>query len=278
MNFKLGYIQGRFVSLINEKIQAYPEKEWKKDLSIASKNGFSNVELTLDLDKIYETPLLNSGNDILKNELYKRNINAVAVTADFFMQSLPWQKNNNGLEELSKIVKDVILNMHNLGIRILVLPFVDESSLDQKDIPKAISFLSKLTTSLKNSNVKIAIEIDFEPNLLKNMMDMLPDEIFGINYDLGNSASLDFDIEEEFSVYGNKIIHIHIKDRLINGTTVSLGKGNVDFIKFFSCVEKIGYDDYMIFQTARSKDGLHQKEMKNNLKFFLDSSKKNTEK
>ena len=155
MNFKLGYIQGRFVSLINEKIQAYPEKEWKKDLSIASKNGFSNVELTLDLDKIYETPLLNSGNDILKNELYKRNINAVAVTADFFMQSLPWQKNNNGLEELSKIVKDVILNMHNLGIRILVLPFVDESSLDQKDIPKAISFLSKLTTSLKLSLIHI---------------------------------------------------------------------------------------------------------------------------
>ena len=39
------------------------------------------------------------------------------------------------------------------------------------------------------------------------------DANFGVNYDTGNSASLGYDPSEEISVYGHRIINVHIKDR-----------------------------------------------------------------
>ena len=55
---------------------------------------------------------------------------------------------------------------------------------------------------------------------------------FGINYDTGNSASLGWDVEEEFANYFDRIYNIHIKDRTLGGTTVDLGTGDVNFQNF----------------------------------------------
>jgi len=48
--------------------------------------------------------------------------------------------------------------------------------------------------------------------------------MFGINYDVANSASLGFEIDSEFKNYGKYIYNIHIKDRLKNGKSVRLGE------------------------------------------------------
>ena len=55
-----------------------------------------------------------------------------------------------------------------------------------------------------------------------------PSEYYGINYDIGNSACLGYDPEEEINNYGDRIYNVHIKDRLLHGSTVPLGSGNAD--------------------------------------------------
>ena len=49
---------------------------------------------------------------------------------------------------------------------------------------------------------------------------MIDSKIVKVNYDTGNSASLGYDIKEEFAEYGNLISDIHIKDRLVNAGSV----------------------------------------------------------
>jgi len=81
--------------------------------------------------------------------------------------------------------------------------------------------------------------------------------LFGINYDIGNSAAAGFNPIEEIDSYGDRIWNVHVKDRLLNGTTVELGSGNADFIRVFRALAGCEYKGNYILQTARATDGNH---------------------
>ena len=86
---------------------------------------------------------------------------------------------------------------------------------------------------------------------LKNLdlMEKLPRKLFGLNLDIGNSASYGHSIIEEWKLNSNRILNVHIKDRLFEGSTVPLGSGSVSWneVKYIS--ER--YNKLMILQCAR---------------------------
>jgi hexulose-6-phosphate isomerase len=88
-------------------------------------------------------------------------------------------------------------------------------------------------------------------------MERLPLGVFGVNYDIGNSASLGFNPKEEIQAYGPRILNVHVKDRRMGGTTVPLGTGNADFPTVFRALRRAGYRGDFILQTARAEDGDH---------------------
>jgi hexulose-6-phosphate isomerase len=85
----------------------------------------------------------------------------------------------------------------------------------------------------------------------------LDSSLFGINYDIGNSAALGFNPQEEFAAYGARIVNVHIKDRMLGGTTVPLGTGSANFDAVFEALAKVNYRGNFILQTARAVDGNH---------------------
>ena len=50
---------------------------------------------------------------------------------------------------------------------------------------------------------------------------------------------------------------MHIKDRVLGGTTVPLGTGSADFETVFAALAKADYRGNYILQTARAQDGNH---------------------
>ena len=105
---------------------------------------------------------------------------------------------------------------------------------------------------------------DYDPKRLKDFIRKFNPDVFGINYDTGNSAALGFHVKEEFYYYGNYIKGVHIKDRILKGKTVRLGEGNVNFKLFFKLLKRIKYKNHIIFQTARSQNKKDVQEMKIN--------------
>ena len=100
-------------------------------------------------------------------------------------------------------------------------------------------------------------ESDFEPPELKRFISQFPMGIFGINYDTGNSASLGYQFQNEFKEYGDRILNVHIKDRLLGDTTVPLGTGNAKLPETIFALERQGFRGNYILQTARAVDGDH---------------------
>ena len=65
-----------------------------------------------------------------------------------------------------------------------------------------------------------------------------------VNYDIGNSAALGYDLVEELDYYGKRITDIHLKDRVLGGGPVELGKGDADIYAFFNILKEF---DYLLF-------------------------------
>jgi hexulose-6-phosphate isomerase len=103
----------------------------------------------------------------------------------------------------------------------------------------------------------LAFESDFPPAELVRLLNRLPCDTFGVNYDTGNSAARGYTPEEEFSAYGPRIFNVHIKDRILGGTTVPLGTGDADFLTVFRLLRAIAYSGNLIMQTARASDNNH---------------------
>ena len=90
------------------------------------------------------------------------------------------------------------------------------------------------------------------------------------NYDVGNSTSNGFDVKLELELLKPWIVNIHIKDRKKFGNTVSLGTGNTNFDRFFSNLQKIGYDGDLIIQGAREDLLDHSVKPEDTCKGYLD--------
>ena len=134
---------------------------------------------------------------------------------------------------------------------------VEVGFMTTKEEDILVKFLEDKEVFLYKNRLTILFESDFDAKGLSKFISRLNPDLFGINYDIGNSAALGFDATEEIDCYGYRIKNVHVKDRLLGGTTVPLGMGNADFIKVFSNLNRVGYKGNFILQTARSTDGDH---------------------
>ena len=140
------------------------------------------------------------------------------------------------LERGSKLVTDLIAvidSCSTMGVDKVVVPLVDNGRIeDEMEENRLLEQLKKLSKYLRERRVHLIFETDFSPLKNKEFICKLPNDIFGINYDNGNSASLGLSVTKEFELFSDRIKNIHIKDRKFNGGTVPLGTGSVDFKEF----------------------------------------------
>ena len=105
-------------------------------------------------------------------------------------------------------------------------------------------------------NINLSLETDLEPLKFIHLINEFKSEKIKINYDIGNSAALGYDYKLELKTFANKISDIHIKDRMLNGKSVELGKGNANFREFFIFLKKCSYNGPLIMQAYRDDEGL----------------------
>jgi len=252
----IGFMQGRLSPVINGRVQQFPTNNWKNEIEIAAKNKFNKMEWTIDSETINVNPVLTSDGQKLIVEMCElHNLLVPSITCDYFMENPPWKSDkSHTIEIMYKIFEGMI----SIGATLIVIPLVDNSSIETEADEKILrNFFLELIEVIKLSNVLVCFESDFQPKKLKSFIEEFPNDYFGINYDMGNSASLGFVPIEEFTCYGNRILNVHVKDRKYNGTTVPLGDGDADFESIFKLLDNFDYKGNYILQTARSPNNDH---------------------
>ena len=256
---RIGFMQGRLSPLVDGKIQAFPWTHWQAEFAAAHDLGLRLMEWTIDQDRLYENPLTrNGGREAIRGLMEKFALSIPSLTGDCFMQAPFWKVEGNARVELVRDFQAVVDACGAIGVQFVVVPLVDNGRLEgraQED--DLVGMLSEMAADLSGRGVKVVFESDYKPLELARLMERFDSAVFGVNYDIGNSAALGFDPQEEFRSYGRRILNVHVKDRLLGGTTVPLGTGNADFEKVFAGLGAVGYRGNYIMQAARASDGLH---------------------
>lgn len=252
-------MQGRLCEPVDGKIQAFPWRDWEKEFSIAASLDLRLMEWTLDQERLYENPLMTlEGQKKICALCDQHNISISSLTGDCFMQVPFWKLDRNARALLQDDFYAICTACATVGVGMIVVPLVDHGrleTLEQENV--LVDFLLATQSFLNQHNLNIIFESDFSPKELTRFISRLPAECFGINYDIGNSAGLGFNPIEEFAAYGARVVNVHVKDRILGGTTVPLMKGNADFNGVFAALAKQNYRGNFILQTARADDGNH---------------------
>ena len=259
VNHRIGFMQGRLSEQVDGKIQCFPWDEWEAEFARASQIGVQLMEWTIDHDRLNENPLMTeSGRKRIRELSDAHNVHVVSLTGDCFMQAPFWKTRGSERLKLQQDFEDVVLACGDLGIGKIVVPLVDNGAPENSAHEKCLlSFLSDIAQTLKRLSVSIVFECEYEPQKCAKFIDKLPEHLFGINYDIGNSASLGFDPVQEFANYGHRIKNVHVKDRRLRGATVPLGQGDANFQLVFALLAALHYDGNYILQTARAEPGEH---------------------
>ena len=255
----IGFMQGRLCERVDGMIQAFPWRDWESEFPAAAAIDLHLMEWTLDQDRLYENPLMTEdGQKRIRELCQHHDISIRSLTGDCFMQAPFWKSENDSMVSLQRDFLAVCQACADVRIQMIVIPLVDNGRLETAEQEEIlINFLLKHESLFSKNNQQVIFESDFMPVELARFIDRLPPGQFGVNYDIGNSAALDFDPADEFSAYGKRVVNVHVKDRLLGDTTVPLGIGNAKFEAVFFELSRIRYQGNFILQTARADDGKH---------------------
>jgi hexulose-6-phosphate isomerase len=263
---RIGFMQGRLSPLVGERIQAFPGEVWAEEFSIARDYKIRNIEWTIDSLTFHSNPVIQEKeHERIRGLAHENFLKIPSVTCDYFMENPHWAPNGVDIE---RDINQILEGMNQIGASILVIPLVDNSSI-RNNQRLDLNFFLNMEKVLDRLGIRVAFEVDLDEEDTENFVANFSPKSYGINYDIGNSAAYGFDPEKEISKYGERIINVHVKDRIRNGSTVPLGKGDADFLKVINQLTKVKYSGNFIMQTARAAEGDHAAELNRNIEYFM---------
>ena len=180
-----------------------------------------------------------------------------SVCADYFMAHPFHRGSPQERADRVRLLERLIEQASTIGVTDVVIPCVDAATLateaEQARVREALTPI--LPTALEH-HVRLAFELDLPPQGVRSFVQRFDSPVVRINYDAGNSAGLGYDPEDEWTAYGGWISSVHIKDRLLGGSTVPLGTGSTRFDRLFPAMRRAGYRGLFVIQGARGRDHL----------------------
>jgi L-ribulose-5-phosphate 3-epimerase len=253
----IGLMQGRLSKPVRGKIQAFPWSTWQQEFELLRDTGLKVLEWTLDYENLFQNPLLTSDGikeiDVLSQEF---DISINSVTCDNFMQAPVFKRPIQPRTTKSNLQQ--FFGLAPQQIKYWVWPLVDQGApRNATEWNETITQLIELSPCLERTGSRILFETELNAQENRDLLQRFPAQFFGLNLDIGNTVAHGFDPLEEFKINELRIHNIHIKDRLINGPTVPLGHGDVDWLRLKKPL--LDFSGNLILQCARTEiDELQQ--------------------
>lgn len=264
-------MQGRLSSPERNKIQSFPKTAWREEFSKAHLAGLGHIEWIFEEDEWEKNPISHEeGLEEIQELIRTTGTEIISVCADYFMDLPYFSVSDNKRKEHSEKLIWLIHQAAEIGAKYIDIPFVDASRIPSQDeFPLVMEFLQSSLPYAERKNITLALETSLAPDEFITLLRLLNNQYVQANYDTGNSSGIGYDCVEELETYGKWIKTVHIKDRLLNGSTVPLGTGSARFDLFFPELAKLRFAGPIILQAAREQDDEVTTAIKNRL--FVDS-------
>ena len=254
----LGVMQGRLLPKYQGRYQAHPVGYWQDEFPQAAELRLDCIEFILDFNDAEINPLLRPGGpeEILRLG-EQTGVKVFTVCADYLMEAPVHHPDEVVAAHSQSVLRRLLTHGKTLGLTDIVIPCVDQSSLgDAAAQDRFVERLGPLVAKAESAGINLSLETDLAPQPFAELLTRFASRRVTVNYDTGNSAALGFDPSEELACYGELISDIHIKDRMLGGSSVVLGTGNAQFERFSGALRSINYAGPFILQALRDDEGM----------------------
>ncbi len=258
----IGIMQGRLSPPLGGCIQSFPVDTWREEFSLAREAGLDCMEWIYEAGTEAVNPLrTDAGVTEIRRLAADSEVAARSVCADYYMTELLVAPDGTPCEAAVEHLVWLVGRTSLLGARYIVLPFVDESSLQSpQEVKGLLTVLKSIVPAAEQAGVELHLETDLQPGDLVAVLESVSHPLIHANCDIGNSAALEHDPVEELTLLGPWLGSVHVKDRVLGGGTVPLGTGAVDFPTCFRLICAAGFCGPFILQVAR-QEGLSEVEL-----------------
>ena len=252
---RIGIMQGRLSPPVDGKIQAFPLAHWAEEFSAAAAVGLSSIEWILE-SPLPTNPLwTDEGLARIQETVRKTNVRVDFICADYFMESPLMRMSPDDLKLNQSVLIEAIDQAAAIGAKGIEIPCVDASEIRSRaDEDELASAIGPCLEHAARRNIELGLETSLPPDRFRTLLERIGHPFLKANYDSGNSASLGYDPAEEIAAYGRWINNVHIKDRVLGGSTVPLGTGAADIGKVLRLLKGAGYRGDFVLQAARGPD------------------------
>ena len=258
----IGIMQGRLSPPIGGRIQSFPVDTWREEFSLAREVGLDCGEWIYEAKTEAVNPLrTDEGVAEVRRLAEDSGVAVWSVCADYYMAERLVTSDGTPREAAVAHLTWLVGRASLLGVRYIVLPFVDESSLrSSKEVEGLLVVLKSIMPATEQTGVELHLETDLQPVDLTAVLESVGHPLIRANYDIGNSVALGHDPVEELTLLGPWLGSVHVKDRVLNGGTVPLGSGSADFPTCFRLICAADFRGPFILQAAR-EEGLSEVEL-----------------
>lgn len=252
----VGIMQGRLLPPFEGRFQAFPADGWREEFSRAQAAGLHCIEWIYEVPHEADNPLgSDAGLDEMRAMTARTGVRVRSICADYYMQRRLIGADGRADAAVVQHLEWLTGRAGLLGITYMVLPFVDQSALkSEAERDELARVLAGLLPRAQAAGVELHLETDLPPALFAGLLGKVGHPFLKANYDIGNSAALGYDPDEELVALKRFLGSVHVKDRVRGGGTVPLGTGNADFAACFRRIKDAGFDRWFILQAARDPE------------------------
>ena len=246
---RFGMVQGRLTQSPPGLLQWFPQKNWDTEFYLASALGIDYIELIAERIHNPINPIwTDDGASQIKALAESNGLSLHAFCNDYIIDN--------------SLVNDVVLEQNFrllergalLGCEKYILPLFESSELTMENVNEYIEPLRKIADKAHHFGITVCLETILNGSELIEILDLINHPAITVVFDTGNRIAFGHDLAADIRLLGNRISHVHIKDKNIENQNVTLGTGLVNFKDVFEALNDIKYEGPYTFETQRGKN------------------------
>ena len=240
---RVGVMQGRLSPRPVSRLQAFPHETWPEEFALAKGLGFSYLEWIYEAERAQENPIASrAGRAAIRACAAASGLPVGSVCADYFMiHRLSGGTAQQRLENAAAL-SELVSWTRELGASRILLPLLETSAVDTPELVRQVTeSIQRVTPALDAHDVVLGLEMEIPGKDYAAVIAGINHDKVRAYYDTGNSTAQGFDIARDVLPLLPFLEAVHLKDRVVGGTSQPFGRGAANFAEFFGVLCTAGY-------------------------------------
>lgn len=250
---RFGMVQGRLVQSPPGQLQWFPQNYWESEFFLAASLGIDYIELIAERNHNSLNPLWSDEGVAQIKALAQRNKLSLYAFCNDYIVDHSLAKSTEVLNQNLRLIERGAL----LGCEKYILPLFEQSELTTSNVSEYAIPLRAIADKAAESGIIVCLETVLNGTELLDVLNEVDHPNVSVVYDTGNRVAYGHDLPGDIRLLGEKISHVHIKDKNKADENVILGTGLVNFLQVLEALTDIKYAGPYTFETQRGNNPLN---------------------